>query len=144
MYLPDLKYAEDDLAKRFSNIENYFEVSTNAILEMIRQVGMPCINENGIIEKGVIVRHLVLPNHVQNSRKVLKWISNCLPKDIYVSVMAQYFPTFKAKEIKELNRKVTSEEWSQIENFIEKFNLNYGYIQELGEHEEEYVPNWDI
>ncbi len=144
VYLPDLKYAEDDLAKRFSNIENYFEVSTNAILEMIRQVGMPCINENGIIEKGVIVRHLVLPNHVQNSRKVLKWISNCLPKDIYVSVMAQYFPTFKAKEIKELNRKVTSEEWSQIENFIEKFNLNYGYIQELGEHEEEYVPNWDI
>lgn len=144
VYLPDLKYAENNLAKKFSNIDNYFEISTNAILEMIRQVGTPYINENGIIEKGVIIRHLVLPNYIQNSRKVLKWISDNLPKNIYVSIMAQYFPTFKAKEIKQLNRKLTSEEWSQIENFVEEFNIDYGYVQELGEHEEEYVPNWDI
>lgn len=144
VYLPDLKYADNDLGKRFSNVENYFEVATSAIQEMVRQVGTPYINENGIIEKGVIIRHLVLPNNIENSRRVFKWICDCLPEDIFVSVMAQYFPTFRAKDIQELNRKLTSEEWLQIEKYVEEFNLNYGYVQELGDHEEEYVPKWNF
>ena len=110
---------------------------------MIRQVGTPKFNKRGIIEKGVVIRHLVLPNEIENSKKVLKWIKENLPNEIYISIMAQYFPTYKAKEIDELNRKLTKDEWEQIENYIEKLEIENGYVQELGEHEEEYVPNWE-
>ena len=144
VYLPDLKYAEDKLGKEYSNINNYFEVATEAIKEMIRQVGTPKFNKEGIIEKGVIVRHLVLPNGLENSKKVLKWIKENLPEEIYVSIMAQYFPTYKAYENNKINRKLTKEEWKEIENYIEVLNIQNGFIQELGDHEEEYVPKWDI
>lgn len=143
VYLPDLKYAENELGERYSNVKNYFEIATNAIGEMIKQVGTPKLNENGVIEKGVIIRHLVLPNHIQNSKKVLKWIKENVPDEIYVSVMAQYFPTYKAKEIDDLNRKLNKEEWEEIENYVNELDFQNGYIQELGEHEEEYVPKWD-
>ena len=143
IYLPDLKYAENELAFKYSKINNYFEIATKAILEMIRQVGVPKFNKNGIIEKGVIVRHLVLPNNIENSKKVLKWIIENLPKEVYISIMAQYFPTYKAKEIDDLNRKLTKEEWEEIQNYIDELEIENGYVQELGEHEEEYVPKWD-
>ena len=144
IYLPDLKYSQNDLGKRYSNIDNYFEIATKAIKEMVRQVGVPKINKNGIIQKGVIIRHLVLPNNIENSKKVLKWIKENLPEEIYISIMAQYFPTYKAKDNNELNRKLTKDEWSEIENYIEELNIKNGYVQELGEHEEEYVPKWEI
>ncbi len=144
IYLPDLKYAENELGKNYSNVKNYFEIATKAIQEMIRQVGTPKINENGIIQKGVIIRHLVLPNQIENSKKVLRWIKDDLPEDIYVSIMAQYFPSYKAKENKDLNRKLTQKEWNEIEDFVQELDIENGYIQELGEHEEEYVPKWDI
>lgn len=144
VYLPDLKYAEDELGKKYSNIDNYFDVAVDAIKEMIKQVGMPKINDKGIIEKGVLIRHLVLPNNIENSKKILKWIKENFPEDIYISVMAQYFPTYKAKHINELSRKLTKSEWKEIEEYIEQLNIQNGYVQELGEHEEEYVPNWDV
>lgn len=131
VYLPDLKYAEEKTAKKFSKIDNYFEVATKAIKEMIKQVGTPKLDENGIIKKGVMIRHLVLPNNIENSKKVLKWIVENLPKEIYISVMAQYFPTYKAKEIDEINRKLTKEEWKQIEDYIEELEIENGYVQEL-------------
>ena len=90
VYLPDLKYAENDLAKKYSKIENYFEIATSAIKEMYRQVGENEYDENGIIKAGIIIRHLILPNHTENSKKVLKWIAENMPKNITVSVMAQY------------------------------------------------------
>ena len=141
VYLPDLKYAENELGQKYSKIENYFEIAVSAIKEMIRQVGTPKLGEKGIIKKGVLIRHLVLPNHIENSKKVLKWIKENLPKDIYVSIMAQYFPTYKANET-DLNRKLTKKEWQEIEDYIEKLGIENGYVQELGEHEEEYVPKW--
>ena len=144
IYLPDLKYSQNDLGKRYSNIDNYFEIATKAIEEMVRQVGVPKINKNGIIQKGVIIRHLVLPNNIENSKKVLKWIKENLPEEIYISIMAQYFPTYKAKDNNELNRKLTKDEWLEIENYIEELNIKNGYVQELGEHEEEYVPKWEF
>lgn len=142
VYLPDLKYFENDLGKKYSNINNYFEVATKAIEEMVKQVGKPKLNERGILEKGVIIRHLVLPNNIENSKKVLKWIKDNLADKVYVSIMAQYFPTYKAKENEELNRKLTKEEWAEIEEYIEKIGIENGYIQELGDHEEEYVPDF--
>ena len=144
IYLPDLKYADNFLAKKYSNVENYFAIATKAIKEMVRQVGVPKLKEEGIMQKGVMVRHLVLPNHLRNSKKVLTWIKENLPNEIYVSVMAQYFPTYQAKNMENLNRKLTKEEWEEIEDYIEMLGIENGYVQDLGEHEEEFVPKWDM
>lgn len=144
IYLPDLKYFDNELGKKYSKIDNYFEIATNAIKEMYRQVGKAQFDERGIMKKGMIIRHLILPGQVQNSKDTLKWINENISKDVYVSLMAQYFPTYKAKEIKELNRKITKEEYEEIEQFLYSLDLNNGFIQELGEHEEEYVPKWEF
>ena len=144
IYLPDLKYYYDDIAKKYSKIDNYFEYATSAIKEMYRQVGQPVLNEEGIMQKGLMIRHLVLPNNIENSKKVLKWIKENIDENVFISVMAQYFPTYKAKEIQEISRKLTQEEFSEIENYLYEIGLENGYIQELGEHEEEYVPKWDL
>lgn len=143
IYLPDLKYYDNDLAFKYSGVKNYFENATEAIKEMYNQVGTPVLDENGIMKKGVIIRHLVLPNNLQNSKDVLKWINDNIDNKVFVSVMAQYFPTHRAKDFPELNRKLTKEEYEEIENFLYSLNLDNGYIQELGEHEEEYVPDFE-
>ena len=144
IYLPDLKYYYNKLGKRYSNVENYFEIATNAILEMYRQVGNVQIDSNGILQKGVVIRHLVLPNHIENSKKVLKWIRENLDNKVFVSIMAQYFPTYKAKNIEKINRKLTKKEYQEIMEYVDSIGLDNGYVQELGEHEEEYVPKWNI
>ena len=142
VYLPDLKYYSNELSSKYSKVNNYFSVATEAIKEMYRQVGTPKFNEDGIIQRGIIIRHLVLPNHIQNSKNILKWIKENMPQDVYVSIMAQYFPTYKAKEDELLNRKLTKKEYKEIEKFLYTLDLKNGYIQELGEHEEEYVPDF--
>ena len=144
VYLPDLKYYSNEIAKKYSKIDNYFNVAVDAIKEMYRQVGTPVFNEDGIIKRGVIIRHLILPNHIQNTKNVLKSIKENFDDEIYVSVMAQYFPTYKAKEDELINRKITKKEYRQVEDYLYLLNLKNGYIQELGEHEEEYVPNFDL
>lgn len=143
IYLPDFKYYYNNLGKRYSNVDNYFEIATSAIKEMYRQVGSPKLNKNGIMQKGLMIRHLILPNQLENSKQVLKWIKENMDKRVYISVMAQYFPTYKARESGELNRKLTEEEYKEIENYLDELELENGYIQELGDHEEEYVPRWD-
>ncbi len=142
VYLPDLKYFDNELGLKYSKIPNYFNVATEAIKEMISQVGTPIFDENGIIKSGVIIRHLVLPTHLTETRKIINWIKENLPKDIYVSVMAQYFPTYKANEFEELGRKLSKREYEFILNMV--CELENGYVQELGSHEEEYVPNFDL
>ena len=142
IYLPDLKYYSNEISKKYSKIDNYFKYATEAIKEMYKQVGSPIFDEIGIIKKGLIIRHLVLPNHLQNSKHILKWIKENMPEDTYVSVMAQYFPTYKAKEDNLINRKLNKKEYREIEEFLYTLNLENGYMQELGEHEEEYVPNF--
>lgn len=142
IYLPDLKYSDDEIAYKYSNIKNYFENAVQAIKEMYNQVGTPIIDENGIMKKGLMIRHLVLPNQLQNSKDVLKWINDNMDKKVFVSVMAQYFPTYKAKHFPEISRKLTKEEYNEIEQYLYSLDLENGYIQELGEHEEEYVPDF--
>ena len=138
IYLPDLKYFYDELGKEYS------KVATKAIKEMYRQVATPQLDDNGIMKKGLMIRHLILPNQVENSKQVLKWIKENIDNNVFVSIMAQYFPTYKAKEIEGLNRKLTKEEYEEVENYLYDLDLENGYIQELGEHEEEYVPKWEI
>ena len=145
VYLPDLKYSSDELAKKYSKVDNYFEIATEVIKEMQRQTGKAKLNDRGIMEKGLIVRHLVLPNAIENSKNVFKWLKNNLYEENYISVMAQYFPTYLVKEnieYKDINRKLTKKEWKEIEDFIDELDFKNGFIQELGEHEEEYVPKW--
>lgn len=142
IYLPDFKYAKNELAQKYSKITNYVEIAKRAIKEMENQIGSPKFDKNGVMQRGVIVRHLVLPNNILNTKEVLKWMKDNLSKETYVSVMAQYFPTYKAKENKEINRKLTKEEWEEIENYIYDLDFKNGFMQELGEHEEEYVPKW--
>lgn len=142
VYLPDLKYYADELAIKYSKAPNYFKIATKAILEIINQVGLPEFDENGMIKKGVIIRHLVLPGHIQNSKHILKWLKENVEGNAYVSVMAQYFPTYKAKEDEYLNRKLTRKEYSEIEQYLYLLDIQNGYMQELGKHEEEYVPDF--
>ncbi len=144
VYLPDLKYYSDEIAIKYSKAPNYFKIATSAITKMIEQVGTPRFDDNGMIKSGVMIRHLVLPNHIQNSKNILKWIKDNLPEDIYVNVMAQYFPTYNANEDSLINRKLTKREYKEIEKYFYLLNFKNGYIQELGLHEEEYVPKWDI
>ena len=142
VYLPDLKYYYNDIAKKLSGVENYFENATASIKEMYKQVGAPKYNENGMIKSGVIIRHLVLPNYIQNSKMVLKWIKENMPKDIIISIMAQYFPTYRAMGTKDINRKLTEEEYNEIEKFVFSLDLD-GYMQDLEENEEQYVPQFE-
>ena len=144
IYLPDLKYYNNELATKYSNCPNYFEIATKAIKEMSRQVPENQFDERGIMTKGLIIRHLILPNHVQNSKNILKWIKENLPPKTIVSIMAQYFPTYKAKANKDLNRKISKKEYEQIENCLFTLGLEEGYMQDLGEHEEEYVPDFNL
>lgn len=144
VYLPDLKYFYDEIAIKYSSAPNYFDIATKAIQEMYRQVGKVELNKEGIIKKGVIIRHLILPNHIQNSKNILKWIKDDMPNSVFVSIMAQYFPTYKAKGDNLLNRKVSIKEYNEIQNYIYKIGLENGYIQDLEDCEEGYVPNFNF
>lgn len=144
VYLPDLKYFTNNLSKKYSNIDNYFEIATKAITQMYCQVGNAVFDNNGIIQKGVIIRHLVLPNHIQNTKNILKWIKDNMPNDICISIMAQYFPTYKAKNDNLINRKLNKKEYKEVLNYLYSLDLKNGYIQDLESHEEEYVPNFDL
>lgn len=142
IYLPDLKYFDDAVGLEYSKIPNYFNTASKAILEMISQVPNNIFDNNGIMQKGIIIRHLILPGNVTQTKKVLNWIKNNLPKDTMISIMAQYFPTYKAKEHEFLNRKISKREYDIVLNILNDFEN--GYIQELSNSEEEYVPKFDL
>lgn len=143
IYLPDFKYYYDDLAKKYSNVSDYPKVVKEALLEMRRQT-KDTFDENGVMKTGMIIRHMILPNNVKNSKMVIKWIKENLGNDTLISIMAQYFPTHKARLYEEINRKITKEELKSVEDYLLEENMTNGYIQELGEHEEEYVPNFNL
>lgn len=143
VYLPDLKYYQDSLAKKYSGVDEYFSIATRAIQEMDRQVGRPVFNEQGIIQRGMIIRHLILPNYIENTKHILKWIKQNMPQDTYVSIMAQYFPTYQAKQTEKLNRKITKKEYKKVEDYLYLLDIKNGYMQDLGKHEEEYVPKFE-
>ena len=131
IYMPDFKYADDKLGEKYSNIKEYSKYAKEAILEMQAQVGETNFSDDGILQRGVIVRHLVLPNHIQNTKAVLDWLHENMKDKAVISVMAQYFPTHKAKQILELNRKLTKREYKKVANYLYEKNFKYGYIQEL-------------
>lgn len=144
IYLPDLKYSDNALALKYSKVQNYFEIATIAIKEMERQVGIPKFDKNGIMKKGVIVRHLILPNYIENTKNVLKWFADNMRRETYISIMTQYFPTYKSNNYPDINRKINKKEYQEIEDYIYEINIQNGYMQDLeDEVEEKYVPKWE-
>ena len=123
VYLPDFKYANNELGEKYSRVKNYYDYCLPAIKEMYRQVGAPELDENGLIKRGLIIRHLILPNNIENTKKVLETITQNFPPEVYISLMAQYFPAGDAKNIPELNRKISQEEYNEIEKYVEELNI---------------------
>lgn len=142
VYLPDLKYADDIIAKEYSGAINYTKNAVLAIKEMYRQVGNAKFNKDGIIEKGIIIRHLVLPNNIENTKKVLEIIANEIDKDVYVSLMGQYIPKDNAIKYEKLNRKVTKEEYDEVIEYFFEVGLKNGFTQELSSASDEYIPDF--
>lgn len=144
VYLPDLKYYSSEVSKKYSGAADYFEIATKAIGEMHRQVGNPVFDEAGMIQKGLIVRHLILPGMAEESMKILDWIHAELPKEVLVSIMSQYTPYYKAECFSEINRRITRREYDRVVNHAYKLGLENGYIQERASAEEEYIPDFNL
>lgn len=143
VYLTDLKYYSSELSQKYSSAKNYFEVCSLAIKEMIRQQPKN-VMENGLIKKGVIIRHMVLPNCINDSFKVLEWIKNNLGEDVIVSVMGQYTPYFNASKFPEINRKLKPVEYKLVINHFNKLGLKNGFMQSLDSADENFIPPFNL
>ena len=141
IYLADLKYIESNNSHKYSLATNYFDYASKAILEMYNQVGNLKIDENGIAQKGLLIRLLVLPNNSNRIDKILNWIYQNFGKEIYISVMAQYYPTFKANKFAEINRGITEDEYEGVLQLIEEYGFKNVFIQEV-EQSPEWTPNF--
>ena len=143
VYLPDFKYSDDDLAWEYSHAKGYEDVAIKAIAEMRRQQPVDVFDEDDMMKKGVIVRHLVLPNAIENTRGVLKDIAS-IDKDMIVSLMGQYFPTPAVETHPVLFRRITQEEYDEATDAFFDAGLTNGFSQELDSATEEYVPDFDL
>jgi len=124
IYLPDFKYSDGEMADTYSSgADTYPEVTQKALLEMHRQVGVAKPNSDGIMKRGLMIRHLVMPNNVSGTQNVIKWIAENLPKDTYVNIMSQYRPTYKAHEYPEINRRITKDEYKQAVTYAQDLGL---------------------
>ena len=144
IYLPDLKYSDDELAIKYSDAPDYFEIATNAIKEMYRQVGKCEFDEDGIMTKGVIIRHLILPNNLENTKRVIDWVKeNFNDGEVLFSLMSQFTPN-KTCKIPELSRRLTQEEYDEIEDYLFNSGIEDGFMQELSSAKEEYIPPFNL
>lgn len=145
IYLPDLKYADNTIAKKYSKVDNYFEITTNAIIEMYKQVGNYEFDTDGIMQKGVIIRHLVLPSNIENTFKVIDWVKNNFKNgEIIFSLLNQYIPYGKAYLYPEINRKLFKTEYKKVEQYLFDSGIEDGYIQELSSAKDNYIPPFNI
>ena len=141
IYLPDFKYGNNEYGRRYSKVPDYFDMVRLAIKEMYDQVGSELVYENGVVVKGLIIRHLVLPNNLAESEEVFKFISELDPK-IHISLMAQYYPTNRAEKNILLNRSVRHSEFMRVTELLDKYGLENGWVQEMESHDF-YRPNFD-
>lgn len=141
VYLPDLKYHSDELARQCSSAPNYFSHATKAIAEMARQVG-PNQYSRGVIRSGLIIRHLVLPGHTDDSKLVLDWIAANLGTSAHVSLMAQYHPCHRARELPGMDRTLTQSEYSEVKRHFVGLGFSTGFTQDLASASGEYTPDF--
>ena len=143
VYLPDLKYADDQKARRYSGVSDYFVHARQAIAEMARQTGEPEMDEDGLLKKGTVVRHLILPENTRNSMEALSWLAENLAGRVWVSLMGQYIPFGKADQYPEINRKVTRREYRKVQDFLFSLPLE-GFVQELSSAQKDYIPSFQL
>jgi len=142
IYLPDLRYASDRWAMKYSHAPMYVRSARAAIKEMHRQVGNLTLDEDGVAVKGLIVRHLILPNGIAGSEDSLTWLANEISRTVTISIMSQYYPTHHARDIPELNRTISNEEYLAVVDIVNRLGLENGWLQELGA-DESYRPDFD-
>ena len=142
VYLPDLKYFSSEKSLKYAKCLDYFEKASKSIIEMYRQQPK---NEfkDGIIQKGIIIRHLILPSNVDESKNILLWIKENLPDDTYISLMSQYVPYGNIKDFKELNRRLTTAEYNKVLDFFLDIGLKNGFMQEKTSARTEFIPDFD-
>ena len=143
IYLPDFKYMESDLAGKYSHAKDYPEIAREALAEMVRQAGTPEFDDRGMMKKGVIVRHLLLPGHVRNSRKVLEYLYETYKDQIYISLMNQYTPMPAVMEDPQLSRKVTAREYDRLLDHAISLGVTNCFIQEGETAKESFIPEFD-
>ena len=144
IYLPDLKYLSAELSAAYSHAPDYFEIACAAIEEMYRQVGDPVIaGDTGLMQRGVIVRHLLLPGQTKDSKKILRYLHETYGEHIYISIMNQYTPLPQVADIEALNRTVTPEEYDRVLRFAERIGIEQGFRQEGSAASESFIPEFD-
>jgi putative pyruvate formate lyase activating enzyme len=131
IYLPDMRYSDDAVARTYSVAPHYPEINRAAIKEMYRQVGNLVLDEDGIATRGLIIRHLILPGGLSGTERVMKFLAEEISKDVYISLMSQYFPAFKAHEFKEQSRRITADEYEEAYQTMRKYGLENGWIQHI-------------
>jgi len=132
IYLPDMRYADNGLAEKYSFAPGYMEYNQASIKEMHRQAGIARFNSNGIIEKGIIIRHLVLPANISGTDQIMSFIAREISVDTYISLMSQYTPYYKAGQYPEINRRLTQQEYQDAQQCMEKYGLHNGWVQDDG------------
>ena len=142
IYLTDIKYADGVVAKKYSRAENYFEIASKAVKEMFRQTG-DAVFENGIMKKGLIIRHLVLPGNVSQGMKVLDWIKENLNGEFAISLMGQYLPCGEAEKYPTINRRLSHREYNMVIDYADKLGFENAYIQDLSASDDIYIPDFD-
>ncbi|MDD6991816.1 MAG: radical SAM protein [Oscillospiraceae bacterium] len=144
IFMPDIKYFSPKLSEKYSSAPDYFEYASKAVSKMIELVGKPVIDENGIMKKGVIIRHMVLPSHRRDSEAVLREIDRLFDKDRFLlSLMSQYTPFYRSYEHKEINRRISTYEYNKVAELAAELGFK-GYMQELSSAKEEYTPDFDL
>lgn len=143
IYLTDMKYVSPSVSLKYSKAADYFDVCSAAVREMKRQQGTD-VFENGLMKKGLIIRHLVLPGNVSQAMRTLDWIKDNLSIDTVISLMGQYIPCAKAAEYPTINRKLSEREYNLVLEYAEKLGFENVYIQELDSSSEEFVPDFDL
>lgn len=142
IYLADLKYYDNTIALNYSNAPNYFDIASKAIDEMYKQVGTPIFNEDLLI-KGIIVRVLVLPGHVLDAKRIIKYLWDCYGNNIFISIMNQYTPMKNNCKYNNLNRTVTDEEYNEVLDYACELGLERAFIQEGNTALESFIPDFD-
>ncbi len=144
IWLPDFKYIDNNVAERYSKANNYAEYAKAAIDEMIRQQPNCVFDENGIIQKGVIVRHLVLPGQVQGAKDIIKYLYEKYGENIFISIMSQYTPCTNLCDYPEIDRKLTWDEYNSVVDYAIDLGLENGFLQEEESASESFIPPFDL
>lgn len=145
IYLPDLKYADNALAQRYSGAGDYFEVAVAAICEMYAQVGNPVLDECGILQSGVIIRHMILPGNIENTLDVIDWVAeHFCPGEVLFSLLCQYVPCGEAAKHPEINRILTPEEYRRVQNYLAFTPIEDGFLQEQEAASAAFIPDFGL